>query len=168
MSEQGPQPESRTRDASARLDVEGGVGDIAELREAMDPANRSLGEALRLRFRLLQTAIVVLFVLFIFSGFKTVEINQSGVATVWGRMIDSSGLEPGLQMNWPPPVGEFVLFKAEGRIVDDGNAFTTRGLGVAGREMEVSQSRATARLKPERDGSFITSYLLYTSPSPRD
>ncbi len=156
LPESPGQPE-RQRQASAQLEVSSAVGDAAQLREAMDPANRSLAEALQLSFRLLQAAILVLLVLFLFSGFKTVETNQSGVATVWGKIADSESLEPGLRMNWPPPVGEFVLFQAEGRTADDGNAFRTSGLGVKGREMEIRQSKAADRIKPERDGSFLTS-----------
>lgn len=145
------------RAASARLEVTQGVGEAARLREAMDPANRSLADALQLSFRLLQVTIFCLLVLFLFSGFKTVEANQSGVATLWGRILDREGLEPGLQMNWPPPVGEFIVFQAEGRVVDDGDAFVTRGVGVQGRERAVKQAKATDRIKPERDGSFLTS-----------
>ncbi|MDP6890944.1 MAG: SPFH domain-containing protein [Phycisphaerales bacterium] len=145
------------RAASARLEVAQGVGDAAQLREAMDPANRSLADALQLSFRLLQITILCLLVLYLFSGFKTVEANQSGVATLWGAIVDRDGLDSGLQMNWPPPVGEFVVFQAEGRSVDDGDAFVTRGVGVQGRERSVQQAKATDRIKPERDGSFLTS-----------
>jgi regulator of protease activity HflC (stomatin/prohibitin superfamily) len=147
----------RQRDASARLEVAGGVGDAAELREAMDPANRSLADALQSSFRLLQVAILCLLVLFLFSGFKTVETTQSGVATVWGRIVESDDLEPGLHMNWPSPVGQFVLFQAEGRVVDDGDIFMTKGRGVEGQEQSVRRARLSDRIKPERDGSFMTS-----------
>lgn len=145
------------RAASARLEVTQGVGDAAQLREAMDPANRSLADALQLSFRLLQVTILGLLALYLFSGFKTVETNQSGVATLWGAIVDRDGLEPGLQMNWPPPVGEFVVFQAEGRTVSDGDAFVTRGVGVQGRDRAVKQAKASDRIKPERDGSFLTS-----------
>ncbi|HJN79709.1 MAG: SPFH domain-containing protein [Phycisphaerales bacterium] len=155
--EQGTPEGDSPRAASARLEVTQGVGDAAMLREAMDPANRSLADALQLSFRLLQVTILCLLVLFLFSGFKTVEANQSGVATLWGAIVDRDGLEPGLQMNWPPPVGEFVVFQAEGRTVDDGEAFVTRGVGVQGRDRAVKQAKATDRIKPERDGSFLTS-----------
>ena len=147
----------RQRSASAQLEVTQGVGDAAQLREAMDPANRSLADALQLSFRLLQLAILALFVLFLFSGFKTVEANQSGVSTLWGRIVGTDGLEPGLQMNWPPPVGEFVIFQAEGRVVNDGNAFVTRGLGVQGRDRAIKEAKSSDRIKPDRDGSFLTS-----------
>jgi len=148
--------DQRQRSASARLDVTGGPGDAARLREAMDPANKSLAEALQLSFRVLQLAMLVLLGLFLFSGFKTVQTNESGVATVWGRIVGSDELEPGLQMNWPPPVGEFMLVEAEGRVANDAGAFKPRILGVQGEERGIRQSKSTDRLKPDRDGSILT------------
>jgi regulator of protease activity HflC (stomatin/prohibitin superfamily) len=146
----------RGRDASVQLDVRDDVGSEAMLREAMDPANRSLTDALQLSFRVLQLAIIVLFVLFLFSGFRTIEGDQAGVATLWGHIEDSSGLEPGLQMNWPPPVGDFIVFQAEGRTVDDGRRFMPDPNSIAQQDIQVSRASATDRIKPGRDGSFIT------------
>ena len=88
LNDDGLQDAGRQRVASAKLEVDQGVGDAAQLREAMDPANRSLAEALQLSFRLLQLAILCLLGLYLFSGFKTVDANQSGVATLWGRIVD--------------------------------------------------------------------------------
>src|SRR5215470_16874631 len=72
------------RAASARFIVDGQVGTDAAMRDAMDPANQSLADALRLSFRVLQIVMLVLVVLFLASGFRTVKEGQSGVATVWG------------------------------------------------------------------------------------
>ena len=52
--------EQPRRAASARFVVESEVGSAAALREAMDPANQSLADALHLSFRVLQVVIVVL------------------------------------------------------------------------------------------------------------
>jgi len=150
------QDASPRREASARLDVDGVVGSEAQLREAMDPANQSLTDALRLSFRVLQVAIIVLAVLFLFSGFRTVGNGEGGVATVWGEISDPAGLEPGLATNWPPPVGDFVLFKADGRSVTDNNAFVSLAQIAHGQERSIQKAVVTDRLKPERDGSFLT------------
>lgn len=144
------------REASARLDIDGEVGSATQLREAMDPANQSLTEALQLSFRVLQLAIVVLAVLFLFSGFRTVGNGESGVATVWGRIVDPTGLEPGLATNWPPPIGDFVLFQAESRTVTDANGFVPRALLAHGEARSIQKAVLTDRLKPDRDGSFLT------------
>src|SRR5438034_10518924 len=59
------------RAASARLVVDSQIGSEAALREAMDPANQSLADALRLSFKVLQAVILVLVVLFLVSSCKT-------------------------------------------------------------------------------------------------
>ena len=63
---QGVEPPRRT--ASAQFAVEAEVGSQAALREAMDPANQSLADALRLSFQVLQGVIVVLIALFMLGG----------------------------------------------------------------------------------------------------
>ncbi|MCH2134352.1 MAG: hypothetical protein MK116_11430 [Phycisphaerales bacterium] len=148
--------EPARRSASAQLVVDADVGSAAALREAMDPANRSLTDALQLSFRVLQLVIVVLLVLFVFSGFKTVGTAESGVATVWGRIVDREGLQPGLQMNWPPPIGEFVLFKSDGREVDGFNAFMSRAMVEKGIEKGMQDASQMDQLLPGQDGSFLT------------
>ena len=144
------------RVASAQFVVSSDVGSAAALREAMDPANRSLADALQMSFRVLQIVIVVLLVLFFFSGFKTVGPTQSGVATVWGRIVDRTGLDPGLQMNWPPPIGEFVLFESDGRTVTDQGVFLPMSLMAEGMERSLESANNRDELLPGEDGSFLT------------
>jgi len=99
------------RDKSAEFDVIDGAGAEAEMRRAMDPANQSLADALRLSYRILQLVIIGLAVVFVFSGFQTVPENATGVRTLFGAIEGdgtSAQLEPGLQPFWPYPVGEIV------------------------------------------------------------
>lgn len=146
--EEEPQPR---RAASAEFNVQRDVGSQALLREAMDPANQSLAEALRLSFRVLQVVIVVLVVLFIFSGFQTVEEGQSGVQLRWGRILGDEPLEPGLQFSkWPYPAGEFVLFRDRGRAVDVGQSFWPRMKGTF--EQAVGAASRNDRLRPGPEG----------------
>ena len=148
--------EPTRRAASAQFVINSDVGSAAALREAMDPANRSLAEALQMSFRVLQIVIVVLLILFFFSGFKTVGPTQSGVATVWGRIVDKTGLEPGLQMNWPPPIGEFMLFESDGREASDQGVFLPMTLMVEGLERSMESANNRDELLPGEDGSFLT------------
>ena len=83
--------EAPRRGASARFDVAGGPGTEAAMRQAMDPANQSLGEALRLSYRVLQLGILVLVAVFLLSGFQTVQEGQTGVKTVFGRIQGAPG-----------------------------------------------------------------------------
>lgn len=99
------------RDKSAEFEVMDGAGAQAEMRRAMDPANQSLAEALRLSYRILQVVIIGLAVVFVFSGFQTISENSTGVRTFFGAIEgegDSAHLEPGLQPFWPYPVGEII------------------------------------------------------------
>jgi regulator of protease activity HflC (stomatin/prohibitin superfamily) len=138
------------RAASARFIVESEVGSEAMLRDAMDPANQSLADALRLSFRVLQAVMVVLIVLFLASGFRTVDDGHSGVKTVWGDIVEP--LAPGPHFSvYPYPIAEFITFRA----VDLGESFSMRSGGRSQQEM-VEQTEIHSPLQPGRDGSLIT------------
>ena len=103
------------RAASARFDVakKGGSGDAMDMRDALDPATHSLGEALKLSYRILQLGIVALVVMFLFSGVQSVQEGDTGVKTLFGAIAGAEGdeqLTPGLQPFWPYPVGDLVVF----------------------------------------------------------
>ncbi|MBT8485978.1 MAG: hypothetical protein HKO59_16635 [Phycisphaerales bacterium] len=152
-------PLTPRRAASAEFVVASSVGSEALLREAMDPANQSLAEALRLSFRVLQVVILVLIVLFVFSGFQTVEEGQTGVLLRWGKILRQDGeaaLEPGLKFSkWPYPAGEFILFQEKNRRIDLGSTFWPN---LQGQSFQQAVNSATihAQLRPGRDGSILT------------
>ena len=73
-----PEQESR-RQASANFIVKQDDHSSIELRDAMDTAHRSLTESLQLSFRALQIVMLVLVVLCLVSGFRTVEDSQTGI-----------------------------------------------------------------------------------------
>jgi len=108
-------PDHPRRSASAEFIVEQETGSVGVLREAMDPANQSLAEALRLSYRVLQIVIVILLILFLVSGFKRIENSQTGVQTLFGSIQGkeegTAELQPGLAMSiWPYPAAEFIVF----------------------------------------------------------
>lgn len=146
------------RAASARFIVDSEVGSEAVLRDAMDPANQSLADALRLSYRLLQFFIVVLVIMFLASGFHTVDEGEVGVLTIWGRIKDREGdpvLRPGPKFTvYPSPAGEFVTFK-ETRDVELGTAFAPDLHGRSRQEIQEAAEVSTP-LNPGRDGSVIT------------
>jgi regulator of protease activity HflC (stomatin/prohibitin superfamily) len=152
-------PESPRRAASARFVVESEVGSHAAMREAMDPANQSLADALRLSFRVLQVVIGVLVVLFLLSGWKQVKDDQTGVLSVWGKIVDVGGakeLEPGLRWSkWPYPAGEFLLFQRENRTVVIDEEFWPKLAPNMTLEEATAGATLFDRLKPGRDGSVI-------------
>lgn len=158
-AEEGLDIETPRRAASAQFVVDADVGSEAALRDAMDPANQSLAEALRLSFRVLQLVIIVLVVLFIFSGVQTVDEGESGVRTAWGRIVAGGGqeaLDPGLR--WSPlpyPAGEFIIFPVKNREASVGNNFWPDIQGVS-RAVALERSNTTQALRPGKDGYFLT------------
>lgn len=144
------------REASVRLEVAGGTGGEAALREAMDPANQSLADALRLSYRVLQIAILGLLVTFLFSGFQTIREGYTGVKTIFGRVQGSGAdaqLSPGLEPFWPYPVGEIIVFEARST-VQLRNEFWPKLSGTVQRAIEIADT--SNPIRPGVDGSVIT------------
>ena len=152
--------EAPRREASAQLQVAEPIAAEAAIRQAMDPANQSLGEALKLSYRLLQFAILGLLVTFLFSGFQTVKEGFSGVKTVFGRIAGTPGdeaLGPGLTPFWPYPIGEITSFEVR-RTVDLRREFWPRPKREAlTTEQAVAAADETDKLRPgpEGDGSLL-------------
>lgn len=166
VEEEPMEVEAPRRAASAEFDVEAEIGSQAAMREAMDPANQSLAEALRLSFRVLQMVIIVLVVLFFTSGFETVGEGQSGVLTRWGAIVPMNGqeaLDPGLKFSvWPYPIGEFTVFDVENRAVTPRDLVTSRPIfwPQIAATMSIDQAAEGAavhdQLTPARDGYVVT------------
>lgn len=109
MAEETEEIVAPRREKSAEFEVDGSQG--GEMVDAMDPANASLADALRLSYRVLQLAILALIVVFLFSGFQTVRENTTGIRTIFGSIVGEgmdAQVSSGLQPFWPYPVGEIV------------------------------------------------------------
>jgi membrane protease subunit HflK len=148
------------RAASARFDVDTEIGSEAALRDAMDPANQSLAEALQLSFKVLQLVILVMIVLFLVSSCQTVHDDETGVHTVFGKIdpiSHSEALTPGLKWGiWPYPVGEFVLFHNSNRTVHLGDVFAPSNRGGLTQDQLLERANINNPLNPGRDGSLLT------------
>jgi membrane protease subunit HflK len=152
--------EEPRRGASARFVVEDVDSATAQMREAMDPANQSLAEALRLSYRVLQLGILALVVTFLFSGFQSVKEGYTGVMTVFGKIVETdegAQLAPGLHPFWPYPVGEFVVFEARRTVVLDRDFQPRERPNQTTREQQIEAADASRDLVPERDGFVLTS-----------
>ena len=149
------------RAASARFEVAG--REEGAMRDALDPATQSLGEALRLSYRLLQLGIVALVVTFLFSGFQSVEEGDTGVRTVFGAIAGDEGeeqIEPGLQPFWPYPVGDLVVFPQKRSVRLDSEYWFARRQQGDERNKTLAEAIDTADpnagLRPGSDGSLLT------------
>lgn len=109
-------PRGRRQTASVRLN-ETGPSAAAELASMMDPATKSLADALRISYRLLLASIVVLVALYFGSGVQKVGESERGMRLLFGRVV-SPNLSPGPQFSAPPPIGEIVKVRVDEQSVE--------------------------------------------------
>ncbi|MBL8764466.1 MAG: hypothetical protein JNM07_09385 [Phycisphaerae bacterium] len=145
--------ESRRAASVTLREAEG--GGVSSL---MDPATQSLADAIRITYRLLQGAMVVLAALFLLSGFQSIKEGERGIRLVLGR-VQADDLSPGFRFSLPHPFGELVkvqtgtssvrLHKEFWPAVDD---------EMAEKSVEdlLKTTAGSATLDPGRDGSVIT------------
>jgi membrane protease subunit HflK len=166
VAEEATELEGPRREKSAEFEIAGAESG-GEMLGAMDPANQSLADALRLSYRVLQLAILGLAVVFLFSGFQTVRENSTGVRTLFGRVVgegSDAAIGTGLQPFWPYPVGEIVTVPLK-RTVQVDRAFfpnlrAPRGAGTM-QDQSLDQATESAdatrpiRPGPQGDGSLI-------------
>ena len=120
----------------------------------MDPANKSLADALKITFRLLQLAMVVLLGLFVFSGLQPVREGESGLRLMFGR-LEERDVAPGMRFALPAPVGEIVRVPTGNVEIEDATAFYP----FASPEQRAQGAQGlpySAELDPSRDGSVLT------------
>jgi regulator of protease activity HflC (stomatin/prohibitin superfamily) len=158
MNDQTKTPEQEPRRAaSAQFVLNQDEESVQDLRDAMNTAHRSLAASLQLSFRALQAVMVVLVILYLVSGFRTVEESQTGVGTFFGSIVGDEGLSPGLQTNWPPPIGSFEVYVSHNRKTNIGGVFKPRIDARLSHEQRIIKSKSSDGLRPGRDGSLITS-----------
>lgn len=153
--------EGPRRAASARFEV--APRQDAGMRDALDPATQSLGEALKLSYRLLQAGALALVGLFVFSGFQSVQEGSTGVKTLFGAIAGKSGdeqLQPGLQPFWPYPIGDLVVFEQRRQFRMDSEFWPTARRRPDQRPPTLDEQIAAADpnqgLAPGTDGLLLT------------
>ncbi len=119
-------------------------------RGALDPAQKSLADALRITYRILQLVMVVLFALFVLSGFENVGEGERGVKLAFGA-IKQSDLPPGQQFHLPYPVGELVSVHTGSNEIQIDRAFYPGRYGI-----QAPRIRSVRSIKPGQDGSMLT------------
>lgn len=123
----------------------------------MDAANRSLAEALKITFRLVQFAMVILVALFVLSGFRTIGESERGISVRMGKIV-ASNLEPGPHLTWPFPVGEMVAVGTGSVDLRVDRAFFPF-VQPGDEDRAESELGRSNQLDPARDGSLITADL---------
>lgn len=130
--------------------------DAREFRAAsMEAANKSLADALRITYRLLQLVMIALVALFLFSGFQQVNQAETGIRVDLGR-IKAEELEPGFQFSWPYPLGEILKVERGNRTMQLDESFWPKvPENQRGRPLDELAISSTS-LRPGNDGSLLT------------
>lgn len=147
------EPQDQPRSASVQLRQ-----GRAEAEGLMDPANQSLADALRITYRVVQFAMVVLAALFVFSGVQRVDEGQSGIRLLFGKPTSGGELEPGARFSAPFPLGEIVKVESGTTKLEIMRTYWPM-VGQGAEEMEVDKLQALPQIAPGRDGSLVTADL---------
>jgi len=92
----------------------------------LDAASKSLSDALRISFGILKVIIFILLVLFLASGFRTIEPDERALVLRFGKITgegEARILEPGLHWSFPYPIDEVVRIPVEKKVSLPVNSF---------------------------------------------
>jgi len=133
---------------------------MADAPPALDPAQQSLAEALRVSFTILKLAMLALLVAYAFSGTFSVGSNEVALRLRFGDYVGDPGnrvLERGTYLAAPFPIEQIV--KVDTRpvtLVLDKEFWFETTAQESGLTRGQLQARKAMPLHPLRDGSLIT------------
>jgi membrane protease subunit HflK len=138
-----------------------------QLPTGLGDGEAALQDALRVSFRLLRIVMVILIVVYIFSGIRIVPQDEKAVVLIFGK-IRGIGEErvkgPGFFWTWPKPIAEIIPVNTEHvRVLDTKNSFWYFVDPLTPPDME-GNFPSGPTLDPARDGYTITGdvNLLHT------
>jgi len=131
---------------------------LAPVRPVEDSTTLALADALSSSFKIIQGLMIGLVVIFLGSGFFTVEPNEVAVKLRFGKPVGTGEdriLQQGLHWSPPIPIGEIVKIP----IGETRSVVATNCWYAVTPEMEISGQLpyATSSLRPGVDGYAITS-----------
>ncbi len=143
--------ESSGRAASVRL-REGQT--IQTQQDLLDPAQQSLADALKVTLRFVQAGMLVLLVLFAFSGVTSIKEGEVGLRLTFGE-IKGDAKAPGAHFALPSPVGDFVKIDTGTKRFNEMEGYWPY-LTPNQRNQSIESLGSGADLDPTNDGSLIT------------
>lgn len=124
---------------------------IAE--EPLDPASQSLSDALKASFRVLKGIMVVVVIIFAFSGLFSVGTNEMVVVSRLGRHQEPVG--PGLHWAFPYPIDELIKVQTSAKTLEIKSFWFTLNRGDESRSLSDLEPRGNG-LDPATDGALLT------------
>ncbi|MFN5945407.1 MAG: SPFH domain-containing protein [Phycisphaerae bacterium] len=122
----------------------------------MDPANKSLADALNVLLGIIYIAVGALFLAYIAKGFNRVQEGEQGIRVVFGKMTHS-GLAPGLHWAPPFPFGELIKVKTGvERVAIEEEFWVPIPAGTVNQSLDQLGPSQSLKPEDERTGSIIT------------
>ncbi len=121
---------------------------------SMDAANKSLAEALRITYALILGVMIVMVIIFAFSGFQFVDESERGIKVRLGRIVNSD-LQPGFQLSLPYPLGEILKIPTGQVAVQIDDSFWPR-VRPGDQSRPLIEVATMGPLRPGTDGSLLT------------
>lgn len=152
----GPSWRGSQRRASVTLREEGGE-DTGSL---MDPATKSLSDALRITYRFIILAVILLVGFYILSGVRRVEEGERALRLVFGRVV-TEDIGPGIQPSWPEPFGELIKVRTGAQSIAIEDDFFPQLTDNEKKQLrEVGPTSLSSggfnKVNPENEGSVLT------------
>jgi membrane protease subunit HflK len=131
--------------------------DHDEVRVEMDPAQKSLADALRVSFGILKIAMLVLLVLYLFSNTFNVKSQEKAVRLRFGKLVGDVLEQGGPYFALPYPIEEVVKIPTTPRAMSIRREFWYELTAAdAGRNIDEIAEGKQGPLNPERDGYLVT------------
>lgn len=130
----------------------------------LDPAQQSLHDALRVSFGVLKIAMLIVVVLYLFSGFFSVRQQEVAVRLRFGQIVGEPGKQEippgGPHFALPFPLEQVIRIPTNVQQLDFSTEFWFRirpeEVGFTLDELSQRGSLTSAPLNPELDGSLVT------------
>jgi len=128
--------------------------------DQMDTAGKALSDALRISFVILKIIMLLLIVIFLASGFKTIDSDEKAIVLRFGRIRnigEERVLEPGLHWVWPYPIDEIITIPVKKKInlaIDD--FWYYQHASELFNDPKRQHPRIPSTLNPMRDGYCLT------------
>jgi modulator of FtsH protease HflK len=129
--------------------------------EELDPASRSLADALRASFRVLSVIMVALVAAYLFSGIFRVGPDEAAVVLRFGKLVGARQaqrgevLKPGAHFSWPAPVDEVVRVSTKVQTLSIDTFWCFVAPGDVGRPIQFVRAGSEG-LRPGYDGALMT------------
>jgi len=125
--------------------------------DELDPAQKSLADALRVSFLILKTIMLLLVVYYLFiSGLFNVEQNEEAVRLRFGRIVQHDIEQGGPNFAWPYPIEEVVKIRTAPETIQLRDEFWFRPDPAAMMATEGEIRGKPGPLDPQADGYLVT------------